>query len=181
MKMSNSVVMLNRRHLLTGSAALGAGLLLPGCARGDQDRAAAGGSSPRSGDDRGSNKPDVDSKIMTFALNLEYMEAEYYTRGAYGHSLQEHGIETGRNPGTVRGGHKVQFSSRWFQDHAEELAFNEAAHVQFYRKHLGNNAVDLPAIDFEAGFNAAAQAAGIVREGEYFDPFADDLEVQAVR
>jgi hypothetical protein len=170
----NSVVhALNRRRMLGGLAGVGAGLALPGCAR-------EGGSMGLFRSDQpvgngAGGKMDLDAKIMTFALNLEYMEAEYYTRGAYGHSLKEHGTDTGGKPGEVRGGHQVKFQTEWFKDHAEELAFNEAAHVAFYRKQLGSNAVDMPAIDFEGGFTAAAQAAGIVRAGEVFDPFADEV------
>src|SRR5688572_22183743 len=79
----------------------------------------------------------VDEKIFTFALNLEYMEAEYYSRGARGSGLQEQGVDVGRNPGRVRGGSRVRFSKQSFQDYADELAFNETAHVKFYRKTLG--------------------------------------------
>ena len=75
----------------------------------------------------------------------------------------------------MRGGHKVEFKTKWYKDHAEELAFNEAAHVAFYRKQLGGSAVDLPPIDFEGGFDTAARAAGLIREGEHFDPFADEV------
>jgi hypothetical protein len=166
--MNNAQLALGRRCLLGHMAVAGTGLVLAGagCAsreritRHEQSAAMAG---------------DLDAKIMTFALNLEYMEAEYYTRGAYGHSLREHGTDTGKSPGEVRGGHQVQFSNQYFRDHAEELAFNEAAHVAFYRKQLGSAAVDLPAIDFEGGFSAAAAAAGIIKPGEKFDPFADEV------
>jgi hypothetical protein len=50
------------------------------------------------------------------------------------------------------------------------LAENELAHVRFYRKTLGSQAVSRPAIDFEAGFAAAAKA-GLPE----FDPFANDM------
>jgi hypothetical protein len=163
---------INRRRLLGGMFTVGTGLTLAGCAGSDGEAAWFGGESlPASRPAR----EDLDAKIMTFALNLEYMEAEYYTRGAYGHSLAEHGTDVGRAPGTVRGGHKVAFSTPGFQDHAEELAFNEAAHVAFYRKQLGSAAVDLPEIDFEGGFAAAAAAAGLVKPGEPFDPFANEV------
>jgi hypothetical protein len=89
--------------------------------------------------------------------------------------LTEHGIDVGRDAGPVRGGSKVNFSRKAFRDHAEELSFNEVAHVKFYRKTLGDTAVDRPAIDFVAGFNGAAAAAGLVKSGETFDPFADEL------
>lgn len=163
-------VPVSRRGML-GMSALSAGLLI-GCGS-HRTRASMAESSS---DSRGRRPAeDLDAKIMTFALNLEYMEAEYYTRGAYGHSLAEHGVDTGRQPGTVRGGRKVNFSNRGFQDHAEELSYNEAAHVKFYRRQLGSRAVDLPEIDFEGAFSAAAAAAGIVQPGEPFDPFADEV------
>lgn len=153
---------LSRRTLLGGAAGIGAGLALPGC----------------SGGLLGSGKSglDVDKKIMTFALNLEYMEAEYYTRGAYGHSLRDHGTETGRNAGPVRGGRKVEFSKQAHRDHAEELAYNEAAHVAFYRTTLGPAAPDAPEIDFEGGFTGAALAAGLIQPGQSFDPFANEMD-----
>ena len=51
------------------------------------------------------------------------------------------------------------------------MAENELAHVRFYRKTLGGEAVSRPAIDFEAGFAAAAKGAGLSE----FDPFANDM------
>lgn len=168
MQRQTQSVALNRRALLASFAAGGAALALPACARRDRQDIRARPEATRS-------NADVDNKIMTFALNLEYMEAEYYTRGAHGHSLAEHGTPTGRSPGPVRGGRKVNFSTPALQQHAEELAFNEAAHVKFYRDTLGSAAVDCPPIDFEAGFSAAAAAAGLVPAGQPFDPFADEV------
>jgi hypothetical protein len=167
---------IDRRRLLGGLALTSAGLILPACASRQPQPPERIISDPQGGRRAAapSGIPEIDAKIMTFALNLEYMEAEYYTRGAFGHSLAEHGIDTGAKPGQVRGGRKVSFSKDFFRDFAEELAFNEAAHVKFYREQLGRNAVDQPAIDFDAGFSAAAQAAGLVGPGERFDPFADE-------
>ena len=45
------------------------------------------------------------------------------------------------------------------------------AHVRFYRKTLGHQAVPRPAIDFDGGFAAVAKAAGL---GEDFDPFGNE-------
>lgn len=168
---------IDRRHVLGGLVLAGAGLT-PACAargRGEQPEPSIGRAPAQPEGGRGAGASGLDAKIMTFALNLEYMEAEYYTRGAYGHSLMEHGTDTGKSPGKVRGGHKVNFTKDFFRDFAEELAYNEAAHVEFYREQLRDRAVDLPAIDFEGGFTAAAQAAGLVKAGESFDPFADEV------
>lgn len=156
---------LDRRTALGSVAAVGAALLIPGCA--------ASGAQPSPVPAKPS--PDLDSKIMTFALNLEYMEAEYYTRGAFGHSLAAHGGETGRKPCDVRGGHKVNFSNPAFAGFAEELAQNEIAHVAFYRRMLGGAAIDMPVIDFDAAFAGAAAAAGLVKTGEPFDAFANEI------
>jgi hypothetical protein len=161
-----------RRELMTMLGALSLGAILPGCQTTTD--------TTPNGDDRVSRpRPDAnmdtDAKIFTFALNLEYMEAEYYSRGASGRGLDEQGVDCGRNPGRVRGGSKVRFSKDAFQDYADELAFNETAHVKFYRKTLGANAVDRPAIDFNTGFTMAAQAAGLIKEGETFDPFENEI------
>lgn len=167
----------NRRQFMASLGALGAFALIPACATRQGHSASLGA---RNGDDLPASETpkvgmDVDSKILTFALNLEYMEAEYYSRGASGEGLDSQGVDVGRNPGAVRGGRKVKFTNPAFQDYADELAFNETAHVKFYRKTLGSKAVDRPAIDFEAGFSAAAAAAGLIGEGDTFDPFANEI------
>lgn len=157
---------LPRRHLLGGAAALAAAACLPRAAR------AQPGAQPR--------RPqrdafDVDQELLTFALNLEYLEAEYYNRGVFGRSLEEEGIDVGRNPGAVRGGSQVRFSRRDLRDFAAELAFNETGHVKLYRQALGSRAVDRPPIDFVGGFNQAGRAAGLIPPGGSFDPFANEM------
>src|SRR4051794_15871533 len=96
---------LGRRTLIRQVAMAGTGLALAGCAAEERPAQNAGGSEGMAG-----AKGDVDAKIFTFALNLEYLEAEYYTRGAYGQSPADRGVDVGKNPGKVTGGRKVQFS-----------------------------------------------------------------------
>lgn len=110
-----------------------------------------------------------DEDIFRFALNLEYMEAEYYLRATTGKGIDS--ADLGSSPGSVKGGRKVSFRNKEIGEFAEELAENELAHVRFYRKTLGGQAVDRPAIDFEGGFAAVAKAAGLPE----FDPFANDM------
>ena len=100
-----------------------------------------------------------DEDIFQFALNLEYMETEYYLRATTGKGIDA--ADAGSDPGDVKGGRKVNFQSKAIREFAEELAENELAHVRFYRKTLGGQAVSRPAIDFEAGFAAAAKGAGL--------------------
>lgn len=111
----------------------------------------------------------TDDDIFNFALNLEYLEAEYYLRATTGAGLSA--SDVGSSPGTVTGGAAVPFKTPAIQAFAAEIAADELAHVRFIRKVLGSKAVDEPAIDLMNSFNAAAQAAGI---GSSFNPFADE-------
>jgi hypothetical protein len=110
-----------------------------------------------------------DEDIFQFALNLEYMETEYYLRATTGKGIDA--ADVGPDPGKVEGGRKVPFENKAIRQFAEELAENELAHVRFYRKTLGEAAVSRPTIDFDAGFAAAAKGAGLTD----FDPFGNDM------
>jgi hypothetical protein len=112
-----------------------------------------------------------DEDIFQFALNLEYMEAEYYLRGTRGKGLDASDI--GSDAGKVVGGDdKVSFENKAIKEFLEEVAENELAHVRFYRKTLGQSAVPRPAIDFDAGFSAAAKGAGL---GSKFNAFENEM------
>jgi Ferritin-like domain len=111
----------------------------------------------------------TDFDIFNFALNLESLEAEYYLRGTTGKGMDE--ADAGTSPGPVTGGRMVPWKNDDLKEFMEEVAANELAHVRFYRKTLGGQAVPRPAIDLTA-FAAAAKAAGL---GDNFDPFASEM------
>jgi hypothetical protein len=112
----------------------------------------------------------TDADIFNFALNLESLEAEYYLRGTTGEGMSA--ADAGTTPGQVLGASKkVSFKDDDLRQFLEEVAQNELAHVRFYRKQLGAQAVSRPTIDI-GGFAAAAKAAGL---GDNFDPFANEM------
>jgi hypothetical protein len=117
---------------------------------------------------------DMDVAILEFALNLEYLEAEFYSRAAFGHGLSP--ALLGANPGPVTGGQMVSFTSPLVKAYAAEIADEETKHVEFLRAALaaltGSSAISCPAIDFTESFPTLGQDAGL---GSNFDPFKNDM------
>lgn len=116
----------------------------------------------------------TDVNILNFALNLEYLEAEFYVRAAFGRGLNDADVDGRGRLGQVLGGSKVAFQTPAIQQYAEEIANDEEAHVRFLRAALGDGRVARPALDLNASFTAAARAAGVIGEGQVFNPFADE-------
>ncbi len=106
--------------------------------------------------------------ILNFALNLEYLEAEFYTYGEFGFGIEQaglgtNGIATGSNPptgGTTTGGNKVTFSNNlvFSQQILHQIGSDERAHVVLLRSFLGQQAVAKPNINLSAlGFGFGNQ------------------------
>jgi hypothetical protein len=116
-----------------------------------------------------------DASILNFALNLEYLEAEFYLRAVTGMGLPAE-LTTGTGyRGTVTGGSQVPFQSKLIKSYANEIAADELAHVKFLRSALGGAAVSRPSISLDASFTAAATAAGLIKPGQVFNPFKDEV------
>ena len=115
-----------------------------------------------------------DAAIFNFALNLEYLEAQFYWYAAYGEDIG-HKFTSGKGDrGGVVGGHKVPFKTPGIASMAREIAQDEKDHELFLRKTLGGAKVAQPKIDLKNSFSAAATAAGLIKPGQTFDPFADE-------
>ena len=84
-------------------------------------------------------------------MNLEYLEAEFYTAITTGRTIAQMGIGTSGvgTEGPTVGGGKVALSQP-VMNLAVELAADEQAHVRLLRGALGANAVAKPTIDFTA-------------------------------
>ncbi len=113
----------------------------------------------------------TDEQILNFALNLEYLEAEFYLRAVYGAGLTADETSGRGKQGNVRGGGMVPFQSDAIRQYATEIANDERDHVDYLRAALGVHAVSEPNINLHKSFNTLAEAAGL---GSSFDPFASD-------
>jgi hypothetical protein len=128
------------------------------------------------------SQTDVD--ILNFALNLEYLEANYYNLAVYGTTIDKLTSAQG-GPISIIGGQaagsggtvttKTSFAPVPFTNgslalaYATETALEEGKHVTFLQSALGSAAVAMPNLDLYNSFNTLALAAGI---GAAFDPFA---------
>ena len=154
----------NRRRLLTNLGMMGAGAALTAC--GPQLLAQPPEMDP----------VEVDLAILNFALNLEYLEAEYYLRGVFGEGLEERGVDVGgAAAGPVTGGRQLNFRSQRNLQNATEIALDEEAHVKFLQgviRSIDESALaPRPAINFTDAFNTVGAAAGL----SAFDPFSSDI------
>ena len=124
----------------------------------------------------------TDFDILNFALNLEYLEAQFYTLAVSGVTIDKMSVPTGVNGGTggtvalKPGFTKVPFTTTTplaaaIGNYAAETAAEERKHVLFLQSALSTKAVSMPNIDLYTSFNTLASAAGI---GAAFDPFASD-------
>ncbi len=161
-----------RRDLfrLAGGVAAGAGALALSACGGNSSNTTAASTTP-------SSAP-TDADVLNFALNLEYLEANFYHFAVFGTPIDT-SLQSGTGTlGTIQGGQQVPFTSPVVQRLATEIAKDELNHVTYLRQQLGTAAVAQPAVDLSAtatsAFSMAAQSAGVVPAGAIFNPYAND-------
>jgi hypothetical protein len=112
----------------------------------------------------------TDVDILNFALNLEYLEAEFYTVATTGRRIADLGIGIDGigSSGATTGGSMLALDDRLAQV-ALSLANEEQMHVRFLRTALGSAAVAKPAINLEAlglGFRSVTEFLTLARAFE---------------
>jgi ferritin-like protein len=113
-------------------AGVAAGVVLQGCTGGSSTTSAA---TPSQTD------------VLNFALNLEYLEAEFYSFATTGSAFNS--AITGVT-GTATGGKITNWVTPGLQNIANEIASDEQNHVKFLRNALGQDAVAEPTITLAA-------------------------------
>ncbi len=144
----------------------------------------------------------TDVDILNFALNLEYLEGEFYTFATNGDSLQTEGvIPASAVGGPTYGGHKVpNIATSPIAYIASEVRRDEQSHVKFLRAALGSAAVKKPEINLNAlgigfgswkefiilsavfedvGVSAYSGAAGLIQNKTYLEAAARILSTES--
>ena len=119
----------------------------------------------------------TDADILNFALNLEYLEGQYYIHGFLGRGLDAADVSDPNgvgNAGFVLGGSLVPFRTPLVAGVIERITVDEVDHIRFIRRVLGVQAVAQPNIDILNSFNAVAVAAGLIPAGTQFNPFLNE-------
>ncbi len=157
---------LSRRSFLAGAGSIAAASVVTGVA------GCGSSSSPNPPPPSGF----TDADVLNFALNLEYLEAQFYLYAATGAGLSPSdtaapsGYSGSYTEGTVTTGDAAQVAGLTTQQQEilNEIAYEEQQHVRFLRSALGSAAVPMPSIDLSF-FAPLATAAGI---SGTFNPFS---------
>jgi hypothetical protein len=139
----------------------------------------------------------IDGDALSLLLNLEYLQAQFFTFVTTGSNISaiastssqaDGGLFPGGGAalltgtgtqGAVTGGRAVSFASATIGQYAREIAADDLAQLRFLRSALGTAAVAQPAINIDGGasgaFTKIAQLGGYAATGVTFDPYASDL------
>lgn len=142
------------KNISLAGAGIAAGVVLEGCGSSNSKVSAQ-------------TVPETD--VLNFALNLEYLEAEFYSQAVYGKPLSNYVSTLPANSATATGGKQVNFAFPHLKDIATEIQADEVDHVKYLITALGGMAVAEPNINLNAlgtGFAADADFLTLARAFE---------------
>ena len=127
-----------------------------------------------------------DNDYLNFALNLEYLEAQFYTLASSGVTIDNFNIKISSGASTPAPGGAVTvknnngyatclvpFTNSLVKAYAKETAIEERNHVTDLQGVLGTAAVAQPNLNLVDSFNTLAGLLGLGLTS--FDPFLDDI------
>ena len=114
----------------------------------------------------------TDADILNFALNLECLEAQFYSCAVYGQPLSAE--LTGDGPAPI-GCQAANFTNDDVYNIAMGVANDEIAHVNYLRTALGNYSVQCPLVNIGSAFSDAANAVLNTTLSPPFSPYVNDL------
>jgi hypothetical protein len=151
---------LNRRKFMAGlglaSAAAGIGLL-SGC---DDSHSMSTGT----GSVMAAGPSETD--VLNFALNLEYLEATFYSFATQGTDLPA-SLTAGSGAITGQPSSKIAFANQQITDVFNEIFFNEMSHVMDLQSLIGSGHVARPALNLAAA--GAVSPANIITIARQFE------------
>ncbi len=120
----------------------------------------------------------VDQQALNYALQLEYLQAQFYAYATTGAGVSADLLTGTGTPGAATGGNAVPFADELVGAAAREIAEVSRARIAWIRAILTTESVAQPAINLSGGadgaFTAIARTAGIVSATGVFNPYADD-------
>jgi len=160
----------SRRSFMAGAGTAAAAAFLAGC----NDATAPPSSAPPSGGTTTPPASKPDNDVLNFALNLEYLEAEFYLYAATGKGLSS--ADAGSGAGTTKvpaGIAAVPWASSGLAQYANEIAQDEVNHVRFLQKAItGNGGMPVSRPDIDLTFFAPLAVAAGITTTPTFNPFA---------
>ena len=118
----------------------------------------------------------TDADIFNFALNFEYLGAQYYL-AALGSALPASLTGAGAGAVSLPNPTAVPFQNEAVGYFAQQLAVDEVAHVNVIQEALkaeGGTPIPQPAINLNTSWTSLAVAAGLIASGQTFSPFASE-------
>ncbi|MBB5064859.1 ferritin-like domain-containing protein [Granulicella mallensis] len=149
---------LNRRRFMTGlslAGAAGSMALLGGC-----------GNSHSNGSSTVMAAGPSETDVLNFALNLEYLEATFYSFATQGTDLPSN-LTAGSGAITGAPSAKIAFPNQQITDIFNEIFFNEMSHVADLQSLIGSGHVSRPALDLSAA--GAVTSANIITIARQFE------------